>query len=114
MRGRVVLACLCCVLASAYVARGQSNYAAVTGSVIDPQQLAISGATVEFKAAATGLVRRVVTNQNGIFQAPGLLPDDYQVTTSAAGFESVTQSLHLDVGQNLTIQVHLECCSTWF
>lgn len=67
MRGRVVLACLCCVLASAYVARGQSNYAAVTGSVIHPQQLAISGATVEFKAAATGLVRRVVTNQNGIF-----------------------------------------------
>lgn len=112
MRGRVVLACLCCVLASAYVARGQSNYAAVTGSVIDPQQLAISGATVEFKAAATGLVRRVVTNQNGIFQAPGLLPDDYQVTTSAAGFESVTQSLHLDVGQNLTIQVHLDVSRT--
>lgn len=107
MRGRVVLACLCCVVALAWTARGQSNYAAVTGSVVDPQQLAISGATVEFKAIDTGSTRRVITNQNGIFQAPALLPDDYAVTTTAAGFESVTQSLHLDVGQNVTIQVRL-------
>lgn len=63
MRGRVVLACLCCVVALAWTARGQSNYAAVTGSVVDPQQLAISGATVEFKAVDTGSTRRVITNQ---------------------------------------------------
>ena len=107
MRGRVVLACLCCFAVFACVARAQSNYAAVTGSVVDPQRLAIDGATVEFTAAGTGLTRRVVTNQNGIFEAPALPPDDYQVTTSARGFQSVTQSLHLDVGQNLTIQVRL-------
>ena len=107
MRGRVVLACLCCVLGLPWMARGQSNYAVVTGTVVDPQHLAIRGATVEFKSVDTGSIRRVSTNESGIFEAPALLPDDYEVTTSAAGFAPVKQSLHLDVGQRLAIQVQL-------
>ncbi|HLV94249.1 MAG TPA: carboxypeptidase regulatory-like domain-containing protein [Candidatus Acidoferrales bacterium] len=89
------------------MARGQSNYAVVTGTVVDPQHLAIRGATVEFKSVDTGSIRRVSTNESGIFEAPALLPDDYEVTTSAAGFAPVKQSLHLDVGQRLAIQVQL-------
>lgn len=107
MRGSVALACLCCVLGLPWMASGQSNYAVVTGTVVDPQYLAIGGATVEFKSVDTGSIRRVSTNGSGIFEAPALLPDDYEVTTSAAGFAPVKQSLHLDVGQRLAIQVHL-------
>src|SRR5579863_3920858 len=107
MRGRVALACLCCALGLPWLARGQSNYAVVTGTVVDPQHLAIRGATVEFKSVDTGSIRRVSTNESGIFEAPALLPDDYEVTTSAAGFAPVKQSLHLDVGQRLAIQVQL-------
>ena len=65
------------VLGFAPSAFGQSNYAVVTGTVSDPQHLPVVGASVEFRAASTGAVRRVVTNQRGVFEVPALLPDDY-------------------------------------
>lgn len=107
MRNGLVSVCLSALLTWAFVARAQSNYAVVTGTVIDPQNLGVRGATVELKALGTGAVRRVVTNERGIFEAPALLPDDYEVTTWAAGFTPTKQSLHLEVGQNLAIEVHL-------
>ena len=95
------------LLGAALPAAGQSNYAAVTGTVTDPQHLPVAAATVEFKSLSTGALRRVVTNATGIFEASALLPDDYDVTTSAAGFTTTTQPLHLEVGQNITLAVSL-------
>ena len=73
----------CCVfllfLALAIPVDGQSNYAIVTGTVADLQQLPVAGATIELKAASTGAVRRAVTNQQGLFEAPALLPDEYEL-----------------------------------
>src|SRR5215468_7694789 len=65
---------------------GQSNYATLTGTVTDAQQLPVAGATVELTAAGTGAVRRAVTNQQGLFEAPALLPDEYELKIEAAGF----------------------------
>ncbi len=62
----------------------QSNYGVISGSVRDPQHLAIAGAEVELRAASTGAVRHVATNQQGLFEAPGLLPDEYEVKTTVA------------------------------
>jgi len=67
---------------------GQSNYGTVTGTVTDAQHLAIAGATVQLTAASTGAIRRVVTDQHGFFEAPALLPDDYELTTDASGLPS--------------------------
>ena len=61
-------------------ALGQSNYGVVTGTVTDAQHLPVAGAAVQLTAASTGAVRRVVTNQQGLFNAPALLPDDYELT----------------------------------
>jgi hypothetical protein len=80
-------------LGLALPARGQSNYAAVTGTVTDPQHLPVANATVELRALSTGAIRRVATNNKGIFEASALFPDDYEVTTSAAGFAAAKQSL---------------------
>ncbi len=94
-------------LSLALPARGQSNYAAVTGTVMDPQHLPVANAAVELRALSTGAIRRVATNGKGIFEAPALFPDDYEVTVSAAGFAAAKQSLHVEVGQNLAIEVNL-------
>src|SRR5207302_9830615 len=64
---------------------GQSNYALLTGTITDSQLLPVAGAAVELKAVSTGAIRRVVTNQRGLFEAPALLPDDYQVKVEASG-----------------------------
>jgi hypothetical protein len=93
---------------STAVAFGQSNYAAVSGIVKDSQSLPVAHARLEFKAASTAATRAVITNESGSFYAPALLPDDYQVTTTASGFATVTQSLHLEVGQNLSLDIALK------
>jgi hypothetical protein len=96
------------VLALALPTFGQSNYAVLTGMVTDAQHLPVAGATIELTAASTGAVRRVVTNQQGLFEAPALLPDDYALKTEATGFATVTQSLRLEVGQKLALDINLK------
>src|SRR5271157_54126 len=76
---------------------GQSNYGVISGAVKDPQHLPVVGATVQLTATSTGTVRRVVTNQEGLFEAPALLPDEYALKTDASGFATATQSLRLEV-----------------
>src|SRR5258707_4942304 len=86
---------------------GQSNYAVLTGAVTDPQHLPVAGAAVELTAAGTGAIRRVVTNQQGRFEAPALLPDDYELKVEASGLATAKQSLRLEVGQKLALEITL-------
>src|ERR1700687_4150872 len=95
------------VLRFALSAFGQSNYAVVTGTVIDPQHLPVVGAAIQLTAASTGAVRHVVTDQRGLFEASALLPDDYELTTEAPGFAPEKQSVRLEVGQKLTVAISL-------
>src|SRR2546427_5508195 len=85
----------------------QSNYAVLTGAVTDSQHLAVAGAAVELTAASTGATRRVVTNQQGRFEAPALLPDDYELRVEASGLATAKQSLRLEVGQKLAVDITL-------
>jgi hypothetical protein len=102
----------CCVLlfllALATPGFGQSNYAVLTGTVTDSQHLPVVGAAIELTAASTGAVRYVVTNQRGLFEAPALLPDDYELKVAAPGFATATQTLRLEVGQKLALDISLK------
>ncbi len=67
---RAILLFLLCAVPSAF---GQSNYAAVTGAVTDPQHSPIAGAAVVLTAKETHAGRRVSTNTQGIAMAPWTL-----------------------------------------
>jgi len=105
MRASFVLACFVGLVMPAL---GQSNYAVVTGTAKDSQSLPVAGATVQFRALGTGAIRVVTTNDQGLFYAPALLPDDYELSTNASGFASVMQSLRLEVGEKLAIEIPLK------
>jgi hypothetical protein len=90
---------------------GQSNYAVVNGTVLDPQQHALVGATVQLTSPGTQAIRRTSTNDQGIFQMPGLLPGEYEIAVEALGFARFTQNLRLEVGQQLTLDVSLKLAS---
>ena len=96
------------LLSFGFSALAQSNYAVLGGSISDPQQRPISGAAVQLKAANTGAIRHVVTNEQGLFEVPGLLPGDYQLSMQAQGFAPAKESLRLEVGQQLTVAVRLK------
>jgi hypothetical protein len=105
MRTSIVWLCLLTLLVPVF---GQSNYAVVTGTVTDSQSLAVAGATVRLKALSTGATRVITTNDRGLFSAPALPPDDYELTTEAKGFATSSQSLRLEVGEKLAIEVGLK------
>lgn len=87
---------------------GQSNYAVLGGTVVDPQQRVIAGATVQLTSLGTHAVRRVISDEQGIFQITGLQPGDYELNVEAKGFASLSQTLRLEVGQQLTLDVSLK------
>jgi hypothetical protein len=95
------------LLAFVIPARGQSNYAVLTGSVTDSQRLPVAGAFVQLTAASTGAIRHLATNQQGLFEAPALLPDDYELKIQAPGFTVAQQNLRLEVGQKMALDIAL-------
>src|SRR6201987_6460765 len=95
-----------CLLGSSSLL-AQSNYGVIAGTVTDAQHLPIAGFTVQLTAASTGAVRRVVTNQQGLFEAPALLPDEYELKIEATGFAVSRRNLRLEVGQKSALNITL-------
>src|SRR6267142_1191468 len=90
---------------------GQSNYANLTGTVLDPQQKAVPGASVQLTSESTHASRQVTSNEQGIFQVTGSLPGDYKLAVQAPGFAPWTLNITLEVGQQMTVDVGLKLSS---
>src|SRR2546422_7361293 len=93
------------------VCLGQSNYAGLSGTVFDPQLQAIPGASVQLTSISTQAVRQVSSNEQGIYQIIGLLPEDYKLTVQASGFAPFNQTLRLEVAQQMRCDVNLKLSS---
>ena len=73
--------------------------ATLSGVVSDESGGAVAGAKVAIKNVATGDVREVTTNADGLYSAPNLLPGNYEVTVTATGFQTLVQKgITLTVG----------------
>jgi hypothetical protein len=90
---------------------GQSNYATLSGNVLDVLGAAVAGAQIRLIAPGTGAERQVNSNEVGLFQVPGLLPGEYQITVTKDGFAEFTQTLRLEVGQQSSLDVKLALAS---
>ena len=69
-----------------------SQTAQLTGRVTDVQQAVLVGAEVVATNVATQVIRRTVTNEQGLYSIPGLLPGEYQLSAGHAGFRSERRS----------------------
>jgi hypothetical protein len=99
------------VIAAPAVCFAQSNYATLSGTIFDPQRQAIPSASVQLTSASTHAVRQVSSNEQGMYQVTGLLPEDYKLAVQAAGFASSNQTVRLEVGQQMTCDVSLQLSS---
>jgi hypothetical protein len=91
-------------------ARAQVVGGTLSGTITDPSAAVIPQAQVAIKNVATGVTRTAITNAEGFYTATNLLPGNYEVTVSAAGFNTeVRTGITLTVGAeqilNLTMQV---------
>jgi hypothetical protein len=82
----------------------------LSGTITDPSGSAVPNAKVDIKNSATGVLRTVTTNADGLYSAANLLPGEYEVSISASGFNtSVKTGITINVGSqpvfNLALQV---------
>ena len=85
----------------------QSNFATLSGRIQDPSQAPVSGAHITVTAKATDAVRHAITNDEGLFELPNLLPGGYSVQVSASGFAEQNRDVLLEVGQHMGLDLAL-------
>ena len=90
------------------VVAAQSNYASLSGTVLDPDQKVVSAAELILTSTSTQATRQAISNEQGMFQFTGLLPGEYRLSVRSLNFANLTQTVRLEVGQQLTVTVKLE------
>src|SRR5580700_6973632 len=98
------------VLACAGIAKAQVNTATLSGTVTDPQGLAVHGAKLTITNAGTGAERTVVSDEGGRYKVVGLPPGRYQVSVDGGASFATYQndSVVLTVGEDATLDTRLD------
>src|SRR5205807_9342805 len=88
----------------------QVNTATRSGTVLEPQNLAVKGATVTLTQASTGATRTAVTDEKGRYHLVGIPPGPYKMTVEGGQSFAVYEnaSVVLTVGENASFDPHLE------
>jgi len=73
------------------IAEAQALYGSLVGSVVDPGNAAVVGATVQATQTGTNQSRSIATNDAGGYSFPALTVGAYDVTISKEGFQTFTQ-----------------------
>jgi hypothetical protein len=79
----------------------------IAGVVTDPSGATVPGAKVTLKDEAKGNTQESTTNKDGVFHFYLLTPSRYTVAVSVTGFESVTRSVNVAVGQIASVNFTL-------
>nr|MCU0246468.1 carboxypeptidase-like regulatory domain-containing protein [Bryobacter sp.] len=94
-------------MAAAVCAWGQS--ARITGIVTDSSDALMQGVEITVTNTATGVSRRVVSNEQGNYSAPFLQPGPYRITAQASGFKPLSRDgITLVVDQVARIDIRME------
>src|SRR5690242_1642022 len=74
----------------------------ISGTVTDGTGRVINDVKITITNVATGVAREVITNDEGFYSAPNLLPGTYQVKFSASGFKTEARAgIELTVGASV-------------
>jgi carboxypeptidase family protein len=106
MRTALLAVGLFCLLA--IPASAQFDSATVSGVVQDGTGGVLPGADVTLTSAGTGLERRTVTNEAGLYTFPNVPVGEYRVKATLSGFNTVTKTgVTLSAGVNIKVDVQL-------
>ena len=70
----------------------QVNTVNLSGTVIDPQGLAVKDAKVTIVNPGKGLTRTATSDASGHYEIVGLSPDSYTLTVESRGFATLTDT----------------------
>jgi outer membrane receptor protein involved in Fe transport len=104
---RVLLLAFTLFLVAAPGAAQELGTGVIRGEVSDPQGAVVHGAQVTALQESTGLQRGTTTTNSGLFAVNDLAPGDYRVKVIVPGFAGYEALVHLEVGQQANLKVHL-------
>ena len=88
---------------------GQSATGTIQGRVVDSTGAAVPEATILIENRQTGVRQSTVSNSQGTFIQPYLIPGEYRVTAEKQGFEKhVTSDIRLSVQQTIALEIPLK------
>jgi len=91
------------------VSEAQVTTGTIVGSVKDPQGAAVPGATVTITEVDKGTARTYLTDPDGSFVAPFLIPGTYEVAIEVSGFRKhLHRGVVLQVNQRARVDATLE------
>jgi hypothetical protein len=94
-------------------APAQDARGTISGTVVDASKSLVPGASVTATNIAMGTAMSAVTNQDGFFQIPYLIPGAYKVTVELSGFKKwVRETVDVRVADRLELEVALEVGGT--
>lgn len=107
--GLSVLVAFCAVAFWSAPAASQVTGATLSGLVTDASGATIANASVSAKNVATGDERAVVTNAEGFYTVPNLLPGSYDVSVTAPQFQKIVRrGITLTVGAQQALNISLK------
>lgn len=94
------------------VALGQITQGSLTGTIKDPGQLPVPGASITIRNLLTNEQFKSTTNSEGVFELPSLPPGRYVVSVEVAGFKKTdVQPVIVETARPAHIDVNLEISS---
>jgi len=96
------------VICTVVPAAAQSPTGSIEGIVVDQSGAVLPGVTVTVIQPATGIERRAVSDENGLFRVPVLPVGTYDATAELAGFQPRKQPvIQVNVGQTVTLRIEM-------
>ena len=96
------------VLLSFGLTNAQEFRATVTGTIKDPNEAVVPGATVTITNVETNIASDTTTNDEGVYTFPLLQPGRYKLSATAQSFQTtVREEIQLNVDDRLTVDVQL-------
>src|SRR5215813_7605413 len=103
----ILLAGLLFGMSASGLAQSLGSAGTVSGVVSDPDGAVVDGATVVIQNPVTGYRRAATTDTAGAFRFSDVPQNNYQLTVSANGFSSVSQSLSVRTSVPISVNVPL-------
>ncbi len=85
----------------------QTYRASLRGTVYDPNQAAIPGATIRLTSSATGEVRTTTSDSKGQYAISSLPSGEYEILVEMQAFQSYTSKVQMLVNQDQRLDVTL-------
>ncbi len=104
-----LLICVAAVLLFVQPISAQETRGVIRGTVTDPNNSPVPGASVRIIDPARGTKLDLKTNDDGFFQANYLFPGTYQIVVETTGFKkSVRDNVLLEIGAAIQVDMPLE------